>query len=131
MFYLEMETSERVKKVCINTLKFIGVVSCLYLFICSLDILSSSFRLISGKSTSTLHYICNLIHKEWKTNQFCKLGSIFQNSEVANNPVVGLMAGILITVLLQSSSTSTSIVVSMVSANSNMTTFSYTCNKLY
>lgn len=32
------------------------------------------------------------------------------------NPVVGLMIGILVTVLVQSSSTSTSIVVSMVGA---------------
>lgn len=36
------------------------------------------------------------------------------------NPVVGLMIGILVTVLVQSSSTSTSIVVSMVGAGSKL-----------
>lgn len=43
-------------------------------------------------------------------------GAIFQQSELMQNPVVGLMIGILVTVLVQSSSTSTSIVVSMVGA---------------
>lgn len=47
----------------------------------------------------------------------CK-GAIFQSESVATNPVVGLMAGVLVTVLVQSSSTSTSIVVSMVGAGS-------------
>ena len=36
------------------------------------------------------------------------------------NPVVGLMIGILVTVLVQSSSTSTSIVVSMVGAGGEL-----------
>lgn len=40
------------------------------------------------------------------------------NNEYVRNPVVGLMIGILVTVLVQSSSTSTSIIVSMVSAGS-------------
>ncbi|KAG7166439.1 Sodium-dependent phosphate transport protein 2A-like 2 [Homarus americanus] len=38
------------------------------------------------------------------------------NNEYVKNPIVGLMIGILVTVLVQSSSTSTSIIVSMVSA---------------
>lgn len=52
-----------------------------------------------------------------KTSHFIVLGAIFQQSELMQNPVVGLMIGILVTVLVQSSSTSTSIVVSMVGAN--------------
>ena len=43
-------------------------------------------------------------------------GQIFSNSEFLQNPVVGLVIGILVTVLVQSSSTSTSIVVTLVAA---------------
>ncbi|XP_074129517.1 sodium-dependent phosphate transport protein 2B-like [Sminthopsis crassicaudata] len=44
-------------------------------------------------------------------------GKIFQDGSVLNNPVAGLMIGVLVTVLVQSSSTSTSIVVSLVSSS--------------
>ena len=40
--------------------------------------------------------------------------SVFANSVLINNPISALMIGVLVTVLVQSSSTSTSIVVSMV-----------------
>ena len=43
-------------------------------------------------------------------------GEVFGNNEIFSNPVAGLMIGVLTTVLVQSSSTSTSIVVSMVGA---------------
>ncbi|XP_043076707.1 sodium-dependent phosphate transport protein 2A isoform X3 [Puntigrus tetrazona] len=66
----------------------------LYMFICSLDILSSAFQLAGGKVT----------------------GAIFKDNAVLSNPVAGLVVGILVTVLVQSSSTSTSIVVSLVSS---------------
>jgi solute carrier family 34 (sodium-dependent phosphate cotransporter) len=50
----------------------------------------------------------------------CKLGRAagrtFQESELLSNPVVGLMIGVLVTVVVQSSSTSTSIVIAMVSS---------------
>ncbi len=49
-------------------------------------------------------------------------GEIFQNSNLLQNPVVGVMIGILVTVLVQSSSTSTSIVVSMVGSGSKLST---------
>lgn len=51
-----------------------------------------------------------------RENDFLFSGEIFQRNELMQNPVVGLMIGILVTVLVQSSSTSTSIVVSMVGA---------------
>ncbi|XP_042226482.1 sodium-dependent phosphate transport protein 2B-like [Homarus americanus] len=89
----EMTTTEKVQRVTMNTLKVSLVLGFLYLFICSLDFLSSSFRLIAGKTT----------------------GDVL-NNEYVKNPIVGLMIGILVTVLVQSSSTSTSIIVSMVSA---------------
>ncbi|XP_048731920.2 sodium-dependent phosphate transport protein 2B-like isoform X2 [Ostrea edulis] len=44
-------------------------------------------------------------------------GKVFQNSELLQNPICGVMIGVLTTVLVQSSSTTTSIVVSMVAAD--------------
>lgn len=67
----------------------------MYLFICSLTFLSSSFRLLGGRAA----------------------GRFISNSELLQNPVVGLMIGVLVTVLVQSSSTSTSIVVTMVGSD--------------
>lgn len=74
--------------------KFIGLVALLYFFICSLDILSSSFRILGGKTA----------------------GKVFASNELLSNPVAGLMIGVLATVLVQSSSTSTSIIVTMVAS---------------
>lgn len=67
----------------------------MYTFICSLNFLSSSFRLIGGKAA----------------------GKFISNSTLLQNPIVGLMIGVLVTVLVQSSSTSTSIVVTMVGSD--------------
>ncbi|XP_071100972.1 sodium-dependent phosphate transport protein 2B-like [Haliotis cracherodii] len=72
-------------------LRLLALLSLLYMFVCSLSLLTSAFRLLCGKLT----------------------GSVFSNSSLLQNPVTGLMIGILATVLVQSSSTSTSIVVSM------------------
>uniref|UniRef100_A0A668AMQ7 Sodium-dependent phosphate transport protein 2A n=1 Tax=Myripristis murdjan TaxID=586833 RepID=A0A668AMQ7_9TELE len=66
----------------------------LYFFVCSLDILSSAFQLAGGRVA----------------------GDIFQENAILSNPVAGLVVGILVTVLVQSSSTSTSIIVSLVSS---------------
>ncbi|KAL2088751.1 hypothetical protein ACEWY4_015650 [Coilia grayii] len=66
----------------------------LFFFICSLDVLSSAFQLAGGKVA----------------------GDIFQDNAILSNPVAGLVVGILVTVLVQSSSTSTSIIVSLVSS---------------
>ena len=43
-------------------------------------------------------------------------GEALSNTVLFNNPIAGVMLGVMATVLVQSSSTSTSIVVSMVSA---------------
>ncbi|CAK6433251.1 unnamed protein product, partial [Pipistrellus nathusii] len=67
----------------------------LYLFVCSLDILSSAFQLLGGKMA----------------------GKIFSNNSIISNPLAGLMIGVLVTALVQSSSTSTSIIVSMVASS--------------
>lgn len=69
----------------------LGVFLCLWLFFCGLGIMGSSFAVLGGKDSG------NMFH--WITD-----------------PVVGLMIGVLTTVLVQSSSTSTSIVVGLVAS---------------
>ncbi|XP_031753133.1 sodium-dependent phosphate transport protein 2B isoform X2 [Xenopus tropicalis] len=91
----EMTTKQRILSVLLGMVKFVSLVTLLYFFVCSLDILSSAFQLVGGKAA----------------------GDIFKNHSVLSNPVAGIVIGVLVTVLVQSSSTSTSIVVSMVSSN--------------
>ena len=90
----ELTGTEKVIRVCLGIGKVFGLLGLLYFFVCSLDLLSLGFRLVGGRTT----------------------GEIFRQSDIIKNPVVGVMIGILTTVLVQSSSTSTSIIVSMVSA---------------
>ena len=92
----ELDGIGKVKRVALAVGKAILLLALLYLFICSLDFLSSAFRLLGGKAA----------------------GEAFASNKILSNPVAGLMIGILATVLVQSSSTSTSIVVSMVAAGS-------------
>ncbi|XP_055364098.1 sodium-dependent phosphate transport protein 2B-like [Betta splendens] len=90
----DLDTTGKIKRVLIGMVKLILLLGLLYLFICSLDILSSAFQLVGGKAA----------------------GDIFKDNAVLSNPVAGLVIGVLVTVLVQSSSTSSSIVVSMVSS---------------
>uniref|UniRef100_A0A8C6VXN5 Sodium-dependent phosphate transport protein 2A n=1 Tax=Nothobranchius furzeri TaxID=105023 RepID=A0A8C6VXN5_NOTFU len=84
-----------IKKLAFTLFKIPLLFLLLYIFVCSLDILSSAFQLAGGRVA----------------------GNIFQENAILSNPVAGLVVGILVTVLVQSSSTSTSIVVSLVSAS--------------
>jgi len=88
------------REMTVTVVRILGLISCLYFFICSLSFLSDSFRILGGKN----------------------LGALFSNSELLKNPVVGLMIGVLVTVLVQSSSTSTSIIVGLVSAGAPVRT---------
>ena len=72
------------------------LIGCLYMFVCSLSLLGSAFQLLSGKEA----------------------GSAFQNNQIISNPIAGVMLGVLATVLVQSSSTTTSIIVAMVASGS-------------
>ncbi|XP_069116618.1 sodium-dependent phosphate transport protein 2B-like [Argopecten irradians] len=90
----EMTGNQKVVYILWVLLRFTLFLGFLYLFICSLDFLSSAFRLLGGKAA----------------------GEVFRNNVILRNPVTGVMIGILATVLVQSSSTSTSIVVAMVGA---------------
>ncbi|CAF3745058.1 unnamed protein product [Rotaria sordida] len=91
----DMNRKDRIKFILMLILRLIGLLALLYLFVCSLDLMSSGFRLIGGKIT----------------------GKVFAEGAILSNPIAGLMIGLLTTVLVQSSSTSTSIVVSMVSSS--------------
>ncbi|OQV18833.1 Arf-GAP with GTPase, ANK repeat and PH domain-containing protein 3 [Hypsibius exemplaris] len=70
------------------------VLALLYFFICSLDFLSSAFQLLGGRAA----------------------GKVFVENPFLSNPICGLMIGLLSTVMVQSSSTSTSITVTMVAS---------------
>jgi len=88
------------KEIAVTVTKLISLLACLFFFICSLSFLSDSFRILGGKN----------------------IGALFADSELLKNPVVGLMIGVLVTVLVQSSSTSTSIIVGLVSAGAPVKT---------
>ncbi|XP_074622100.1 sodium-dependent phosphate transport protein 2B-like [Acropora palmata] len=90
----ELDGLGKVKRVALFCAKIILLLGFLYFFICSLDFLSSAFRLLGGKTA----------------------GEAFASNKILSNPIADLMIGILATVLVQSSSTTTSIVVSMVAA---------------
>lgn len=88
------------REMTVTAARLLGLLTCLYFFICSLSFLSDSFRILGGKN----------------------IGALFSNSDLLKNPVVGLMIGVLVTVLVQSSSTSTSIIVGLVSAGAPVKT---------
>eukprot|EP00441_Pelagodinium_beii_P040340 CAMPEP_0197636494 /NCGR_PEP_ID=MMETSP1338-20131121/11980_1 /TAXON_ID=43686 ORGANISM="Pelagodinium beii, Strain RCC1491" /NCGR_SAMPLE_ID=MMETSP1338 /ASSEMBLY_ACC=CAM_ASM_000754 /LENGTH=575 /DNA_ID=CAMNT_0043208731 /DNA_START=41 /DNA_END=1768 /DNA_ORIENTATION=- len=72
--------------------KVLGLLACLYVFMLALDLMGVSFKALGGKGA----------------------GQLFS---ITDNPIAGLMVGVLATVLVQSSSTSTSIVVGLVGAD--------------
>merc|ERR1719395_302315 len=73
-------------------INFLAVSAFLYLFLLGLDLMGNAFKGMSGKGVGSL------------------LSSV-------SNPIAGISIGVLATVLLQSSSTTTSIVVTMVGAD--------------
>ncbi|MGH0170384.1 UNVERIFIED_CONTAM: hypothetical protein FKN15_074056, partial [Acipenser sinensis] len=90
----QLDCAGKLLRVFMGILKGVLLVGLLYFFICSLDVLSSAFQLVGGKMA----------------------GDIFSDNAVLSNPMAGLVIRVLLTVLVQSSSTSSSIVVSMVSS---------------
>lgn len=95
----------------------------LYLFVCSLDVLSSAFQLAGGKAR--WRRSGEAFRRTSDDARLCSAGKvagdIFKDNAILSNPVAGLVVGILVTVLVQSSSTSTSIIVSMVSSGCELT----------
>ena len=73
-------------------INLIGIFGSLYGFLFALALMGDSFKVLGGRTA----------------------GDLFRN---VDNPIAGLMIGILATVLVQSSSTSTSVMVGMVGAD--------------
>jgi len=92
--FFELSHCDKLKVTIVLLLKLSVIVGMLYAFICSLSFMADGFRLVAGKQA----------------------GEVFRNSEIFNNSVAGMLVGVLVTVLVQSSSTSTSIVITMVAA---------------
>ncbi|KAK7162035.1 hypothetical protein R3I94_004632 [Phoxinus phoxinus] len=65
---------------------------------------------------STFFKISSFMLHRRKIHKGKAAGDIFQDNKVLSNPLAGLVIGMLVTLLVQSSSTSSSIVVSMVSS---------------
>jgi len=92
--WTEKTGGEKALTVVIFTVKIILVLALIYMFIISLGLMGGAFKILGGKTA----------------------GATFRNNELFDNPVAGLMMGILATVLVQSSSTSTSIIITMTAA---------------
>ncbi|XP_035826455.1 sodium-dependent phosphate transport protein 2B-like [Aplysia californica] len=95
----ELDDKGKFLRVAWLALRLVLLLGLLYLFICSLDFLSSAFRLLGGSCSPPPPPSLSL-----------------SLSHSLSLSLLGLMVGVLATVLVQSSSTSTSIIVSMVSA---------------
>ncbi len=59
----DMNQTARVKHVLSLIGKFFGLLSLLYIFVCSLDIMSSAFRLVGGKKKHFLNLIKSSVLK--------------------------------------------------------------------
>ena len=91
----KMTVLEKIESASVSVIKFCAIWGVLYLFIISLGIMGDAFKILGGRSS----------------------GKAFRDSALLANPVAGLAIGILATVLMQSSSTTTSIVISMAAAD--------------
>eukprot|EP00127_Corallochytrium_limacisporum_P005150 Clim_evm56s199 gene=Clim_evmTU56s199 len=89
--WADLDAKGKVLRVFTAILKLAFVLGFLYIFVLSLGLLSDAFKILGSKTA----------------------GSAFRESEIFDNPFAGLMLGVLVTVLVQSSSTSTSIIISM------------------
>ena len=98
----------------LGLLKFVALLTFLYFFICSLTFLTDAFRLIAGRTAGKCNHICGFC-SIFIISSFTFSGSVF-SGDLLSNPIVGLMIGVLFTVLVQSSSTCTTVVVSMVAS---------------
>jgi sodium-dependent phosphate cotransporter len=87
----ERTSNEKVLFVTIQCLKGVTALLLLYIFIISLGLMGNAFKILGGPTA----------------------GKTFRNNEIFDNPFAGCSLGILATVLVQSSSTSTSIIISM------------------
>ncbi|XP_002129212.2 sodium-dependent phosphate transport protein 2B [Ciona intestinalis] len=90
----DMTKGQRIRTVVIGVVKVLLLLVCLYLFICSLVLMAEALNVLAGRVAV----------------------SVFTSNVFLSNPITGLIIGILVTVIIQSSSTSTSIVIAMVAS---------------
>ena len=64
--------SKALREAALTSMRIMSLLTCLYFFICSLSFLSDSFRILGGKN----------------------IGALFSDSELLQNPVVGVMIGV-------------------------------------
>jgi len=91
----EKTGGEKTRTVLMVLMKICLVAFFLYSFIIALGVMGNAFEVIAGPTA----------------------GQVFRNNEIFDNPIAGLVLGVLSTVLVQSSSTSTSIIISMTASN--------------
>jgi len=87
-------TAQKVKTTVVALLKLFGVIFCVWIFICALKMMYLALIVLVGRVA----------------------GDVFSSNVFLSNPITGLIIGIVMTVIIQSSSTSVSIVVAMVAA---------------
>ena len=91
----EKDAGEKAMTLVNTVYKTILLTTFLYFFIISLSLMGHALRVLGGKTS----------------------GRAFRDSELFDNPFAGLVTGILVTVIVQSSSTSTGIVIAMASGD--------------
>ena len=57
LIIVDLDTSGKVKRVFMALGRGVGILVLLYLFVCSLDFLSSAFRLIGGRTTGKSNHV--------------------------------------------------------------------------
>ena len=90
------DKSDKAKRITLGILKFFGFLICFYFFICALELLTTSFKLLVGNSSI----------KGW-----------LKSVETYSYPAL-MMVGVVGTMLVQSSSAFTSVVVAAIAADS-------------
>lgn len=88
----ELSTSEKVEQILWIILKVIGVFVVIFAFICSLALLTDAFKLIGGQG----------------------IGRAVRNNRFIQNPISASIIGMVITIILQSSSTLVGLLVAMI-----------------
>ncbi|KAH7714787.1 hypothetical protein AAVH_17847 [Aphelenchoides avenae] len=92
----ELSTSEKVEQILWIILKVIGVFVVIFAFICSLALLTDAFKLIGGQG----------------------IGRAVRNNRFIQNPISASIIGMVITIILQSSSTLVGLLVAMIAGGS-------------
>ncbi|KAK0407351.1 hypothetical protein QR680_019149 [Steinernema hermaphroditum] len=91
----DLTSTEKTVHVLEVALKVVGILFVLYVFICSLNLLAEAFKLIGGRG----------------------IGGVINNSSLIQNPISAAIIGMVVTLILQSSSTLMSVMVGMIAGN--------------